>query len=77
MRQSQTALKAARTNLVQYTRQVAEDENALTLLLGAPLPADLPPGHDLAQDGLLRPLPAGLPAEVLQQRPDILRRSTS
>ncbi|MEW6611667.1 MAG: AdeC/AdeK/OprM family multidrug efflux complex outer membrane factor [Pseudomonadota bacterium] len=73
VRQSQTALEAARANLAQYTRQVAEDENALTLLLGAPLPADLPPGRDLAQDGLLRPLPAGLPAEVLQQRPDILQ----
>ncbi|MEK8088626.1 AdeC/AdeK/OprM family multidrug efflux complex outer membrane factor [Thermithiobacillus plumbiphilus] len=73
VRQSQTALEAARANLALYTRQVAEDLNALTLLLGAPVPADLPPGRDLAQDELLRALPTGLPADVLQQRPDILQ----
>ena len=73
VRQSQTALEAARANLALYTRQVAEDLNALTLLLGAQVPADLPRGRDLAQDDLLRALPAGLPADVLQQRPDILQ----
>lgn len=73
VRQAQTPLEAARANLALYTRQVANDVNALTLLLGAPLPAHLPAGRDLAQDDLLRPLPAGLPADVLQQRPDILQ----
>jgi multidrug efflux system outer membrane protein len=72
LHQAETTVLTARANLAQYTRQVAQDENALVVLLGTPLPADLPAGTDLDQEQLLTELPAGLPSEVLTRRPDIL-----
>ncbi|MXS21564.1 efflux transporter outer membrane subunit [Pseudomonas oryzihabitans] len=73
LRQSRTALEGARANLAQYTRQVAQDRNALTLLLGASLPDDLPAGGELEAGDLLAELPANLPSDLLQHRPDILQ----
>ncbi|MNK97662.1 Outer membrane protein OprM precursor [compost metagenome] len=71
LRQSQTQVENARASLARYTRLVAQDTNALTLLLGASLPADLPEGLPL--DGkLVADVPAGLPSDLLQNRPDIL-----
>lgn len=72
LRQAQTALETARANLAQYRRLVAQDHNALLLLLGVPaLPADLPAPHSLDAQELLTELPAGLPSEVLIRRPDV------
>lgn len=70
--QARTAVEDARAKLAQFTRQVAQDRNALTLLLGRPLPADLPGGLNLGED-LLAEVPAGLPSDLLQRRPDILQ----
>jgi len=67
-----SALEAARAAVAQAERQRAQDENALVLLLGQPLPADLPAGQALAAQQLAE-LPAGLPSEVLVQRPDVLQ----
>jgi multidrug efflux system outer membrane protein len=72
LRQAETSVDTARANLAQYTRQVAQDENALVLLLGTPLPADLPPGAGLDEEQLLADLPVGLPSDLLARRPDIL-----
>jgi len=72
LRQSETAVDTARANLAQYGRQAAQDENALVLLLGEPMPADLPPGRGLDEQGLLTDLPAGLPSDLLLHRPDIV-----
>ena len=50
-----------------------QDENALALLLGAPVPSDATAGGVTGLDGV-RPmpdLPAGLPSELLAARPDI------
>ncbi|KWR90802.1 AdeC/AdeK/OprM family multidrug efflux complex outer membrane factor [Cupriavidus sp. IDO] len=71
LRQSQTAVENARASLARYTRLVAQDANALTLLIGTSLPPDLPPGLELDQK-LLADVPAGLPSDLLQNRPDIL-----
>ncbi|AJC19520.1 AdeC/AdeK/OprM family multidrug efflux complex outer membrane factor [Pandoraea pulmonicola] len=71
LRQAQTPVDTARANFAQYTRQVAQDENALALLIGQPLPADLPPGRSLDGQGLLTDLPAGLPSDLLLRRPDV------
>ena len=49
----------------------ALDENALVLLVGQPLPADLPAGLPLDQQQIPIELPAGLPSELLARRPDI------
>lgn len=72
VRQAQTTLENAKANLSLYTRQAAQDENALVLLLGQPVPADLPPGRGLDQQDLLSNLNAGLPSDLLLQRPDIM-----
>jgi multidrug efflux system outer membrane protein len=77
LRQAEIALDMARTNLTQYTRQVAQDRNALQLLLGAPLPEELNKypaagGAALEAQSFVEELPAGLPSDLLQRRPDIL-----
>ena len=71
--QAQLALSAqARATLAQLQRQRAQDENALALLLGQPVPADaLPPGGE--HIALLAEVPVGLPSAVLLQRPDVMQ----
>ena len=72
LREAQTTVDTARASIAQYTRQVAQDENALTLVVGAPIPEDLPPGRDLVNQDIMADLPAGLPSSLLTQRPDIM-----
>jgi outer membrane protein, multidrug efflux system len=69
--QSQSLLEAAKATLAQQTRQRAQDENTLVLLLGQPIPADLPAGRGLGAQGLVADLPAGVPSELLTRRPDV------
>lgn len=71
--QSQSQLEAAKVSLAQLTRQRAQDNNALTLLIGQTLPTDLPAGLPLASQALVRDLPAGVPSELLVRRPDVLQ----
>ena len=70
--QSRTSVENARAQLARYTRQVAQDENSLVLLLGTGVPANLPAAKPL-NDDLLAEVPAGLPSDLLQRRPDILQ----
>jgi outer membrane protein, multidrug efflux system len=51
---------------------VAQDQNALVVLLGVPMPEDLPANGELDSEKMLTDLPAGMPSEILTQRPDIL-----
>ncbi|WP_447800441.1 AdeC/AdeK/OprM family multidrug efflux complex outer membrane factor [Pseudomonas kilonensis] len=69
--QARTAVENARVQQARYTRQVAQDENSLTLLLGTGLPANL--NSQPLSDDLLSEVPAGLPSDLLQRRPDILQ----
>ncbi|WP_304621454.1 efflux transporter outer membrane subunit [Roseomonas sp. 18066] len=71
LRQAQTAVETARANQAQYTRQLAQDENALALLLGQPVPADLP-ASSLSSGLMLADVPAGLSSDLLIRRPDVL-----
>lgn len=68
--QAVSLVEQARTTLAQATRQRAQDVNLLTLLVGAPIPDNLPQGLSLA-DTNLPDLPAGLPSELLAVRPDV------
>ncbi|MDD4929238.1 MAG: efflux transporter outer membrane subunit [Gallionella sp.] len=52
-------------------RQLAAAENLLTQLVGG-MPAALPAGRSLDQQGIEPGLIAGVPSEVLLQRPDVL-----
>ncbi len=69
--QSRTSVESARVALAQYQRLVAQDRNNLALLLGTSVPDNLNASSPLADD-LLEELPAGLPSDLLQRRPDIL-----
>ena len=74
LRQAQALVQAARATLAQQTRQRARDENALALLVGQALPGDIRgslPGSTLSDAPAMSPLPAGLPSELLNRRPDI------
>jgi multidrug efflux system outer membrane protein len=72
LRQAEGLVDAARANLAQYQRQLAQDTHALTLLLGQSIRVDLPGEMDLDAEGALADLPAGLPSELLTRRPDIM-----
>ena len=72
LRQSQTRVDSARIDVVRFTEQVARDENALDLLAGAPVTAELLP-EGLNNFTPLPALAAGLPSEVLLRRPDVLQ----
>jgi multidrug efflux system outer membrane protein len=72
LHQAQTSVDSARVDVARFTTQVAQDENLLTLVVGAQLPAELlPTGFNAV--GSLRELPPGVPSEVLQRRPDIMQ----
>ena len=73
-RQAESLAEAARATLAQQQRQRALDENALALLLGQPLPDDIRAslaGSRLTSVPAMADLPAGLPSDLLTQRPDI------
>ena len=69
--QAVTLVEGAKASVALLQRQRAQDENALVLLVGQPLPADLPPPLPLDAQGLLAELPAGLPSDLLERRPDV------
>ena len=71
LNQALSLFEGANAALAQTMRQRAQDENALTLLVGQPLPADLPAGLAITAQGMLPDLPAGVPSELLTRRPDI------
>ena len=72
--QAQTALESARVDVATYPATVAQDRNALELLLGTALPDALAPTADDARATVsaLVVVPSGVPSSVLLQRPDVL-----
>ena len=72
LRQAEITVDTARANLAAYTRQLAQDRNALQLLVGAPLPATLQSAEQFERQQFVAELPSGLPSQVLTQRPDVL-----
>jgi multidrug efflux system outer membrane protein len=72
LRQAQTVVETALANRQSQARLRAQAVNALVLLIGEPLPADLPPGLPLDAQNLLTDVPAGLPSDLLTRRPDIM-----
>ncbi|HWW09508.1 MAG TPA: efflux transporter outer membrane subunit [Candidatus Acidoferrales bacterium] len=70
--QAQTIVEQAKANYAAQVRTRAQDENTLVLLLGAPLPADLPSARPLNSQSILADIPAGLPSDLLMRRPDIM-----
>lgn len=69
---AQTTVESARADAARYTTLVAQDENALTLLLGTPTPEELRPTDIGAINFGAADLPHNLPSQVLLSRPDIV-----
>jgi multidrug efflux system outer membrane protein len=70
-RQADQLVAGARAELARVQRLRMQDENALVLLLGQALPADLPPALTMAEQQAMSELPAGLPSDLLTRRPDV------
>jgi multidrug efflux system outer membrane protein len=75
VRQAEELLYTARAEVPQIEQEIAQEENALSLLLGrSPGPIDLgtPTGEaGIADEPHPLAVPAGIPSQLLERRPDI------
>jgi multidrug efflux system outer membrane protein len=72
LRQAETLTEQARSDVATFIAQVEQDKNALRLVVGTAVPADLMPAGGLVTAQILPDLPAGVPSDVLTRRPDVL-----
>ena len=72
LRQAETTVDTARANLAQYQRAIAQDRDALQLLLGVPIPDNIDFSGGLDRGPLVAELQEGIPSDVLVRRPDVL-----
>jgi outer membrane protein, multidrug efflux system len=68
--QSEQLVYTAAETIPDLERQIAQQENLLSILLGEN-PGPIPRGRPLIQQPLPETVPAGLPSELLERRPDI------
>lgn len=73
LNQAQTTLAIARVDIARFTRLVAQDENALSLIVGSPVPTELLPASLSENLAALKDVIPGTPSDVLLHRPDILQ----
>lgn len=71
--QAQTSVDTARVDIARYTGLVAQDENALALVVGSQVSPELLPSALTETLTALKEITPGLPSEVLLRRPDILQ----
>jgi multidrug efflux system outer membrane protein len=72
--QARTQLEATRADAARYTGWIAQDTNALVLLIGAPVEEALLPVAGVGESVTgIEPLPVGVPSSVLLLRPDVLQ----
>lgn len=70
--EAQTLVDTARGSVASYTSQVAQDLDALVLVVGTTVPGNLLPDDSVQPVSRLATLPAGIPSSVLTRRPDVL-----
>ncbi|MGC2657391.1 MAG: efflux transporter outer membrane subunit [Bryobacteraceae bacterium] len=68
--QAQQLVETAAAAIPNTERQIAQEEDALSTLLGNN-PGDIPRGNALADEPLPITIPAGIPSTLLERRPDI------
>lgn len=71
-RQIEVLLTQAQTQLANLQLQRAQTRNTLEFLVGGPVAAPLPTARPLGGQGIVEDISAGLPSELLANRPDIL-----
>ena len=64
-------VQTAKAQLAAYKQRVSETNNALAVLIGAPVPSSLPEGRSL-EGALVAEVRAGVSSDLLRRRPDIL-----
>jgi len=69
--QAEAQVALAEADLEARRRALAQADNALQLLVGSELPSDLPAAMPLQRQAVIARLPAGLPADLLLNRPDL------
>jgi multidrug efflux system outer membrane protein len=72
VRTAEGQVHTAKINVLEYERQIAQAQHALEPLVGGPLPVDLPIAAAFTDAQLVADVPAGLPSDLVQRRPDIL-----
>lgn len=72
LHQAQAQLETVRADLAAIDRLRTQAVNALQLILGTSIPDDIPPAAIFGKDQLIERIPAGLPSDLLERRPDIL-----
>jgi outer membrane protein, multidrug efflux system len=70
VRQSEQLVYTAATEVPDLERQIAQEENAISILLGRN-PGDIPRGLKLIEQPHAPEVPAGLPSSLLERRPDV------
>lgn len=73
LRQAEGQVETAQLSIRTYQLQIAQARDDLQLLIGSPLPAALPSPLPFDEPHMMRAIPAGLPSDLLEQRPDILQ----
>jgi multidrug efflux system outer membrane protein len=71
LRQAQAQVETARGDIARFRQLVAQDENALNLLVGSSAPNELLPA-DLHSVSAPKEISPGMSSEVLLRRPDIM-----
>ena len=71
VRQARTTYDQARSDIADATTLIAQDQNALNLLAGTTVSADLLPARMPDKTPTLENLPANLSSQVLLRRPDV------
>lgn len=71
LRQNETLIESAHADYAAQTRLCEQAGNALALLIGQPVPANLPPALPLGKQVAVNALPVGMSSDVLLRRPDI------
>jgi multidrug efflux system outer membrane protein len=72
LRQAESTVHTARANSAQYARSLAQDCDALQLLLGAPIPKDIDFSAGLDRPDVVSAVQEAIPSDVLVNRPDVL-----
>ncbi|NVB84217.1 MAG: efflux transporter outer membrane subunit [Kofleriaceae bacterium] len=72
LRAAEAQWQNVRGALEQLSRLRVQAQNALVLLVGQPLPPNLPPPQPLATAQMICDLAPGIPSQVLLRRPDVL-----
>lgn len=69
---AETTYQSAQADVASYTTTVAQDKNALDLVVGKNVPESLLPEGIDSIGNALREVPAGISSEALLNRPDVL-----